>query len=325
MKNFAFLGINIESGQVHRGLRDSANYARNFFRKKYQFQDLGNIVESVNYKPIHWLKNLSSEQIAPYIEARQRIQNSLKEQNFHLNWGGDHSVGLSTVSAFKQVYPDGVVVWIDAHADLNIPESSATGNLHGMPLSFLLGLNSKNYFKEIEDVLRPQDIIYIGLRSLDFFEQEVIRSLGISHFDMDYIRRNGILKVLELVGKKIGGRPIHVSFDIDSIDPSLAPATGVPVSGGLNLDEMESIAYFFAAQKNLKSLDVVEFNPILGSAAEIEKTFQLAHDFVRPFIKKYEKKNSVDLDLQGINDIGLKSRGLSVRGIAFNHLAIFTD
>jgi arginase len=325
MKNFSFLGINIESGQGHKGLRDSANYARDFFEKKYQFQDLGNIVESVNYKPIHWLKNLSSEQTAPYTEAHQRIQNALIEENFHLNWGGDHSVGLSTVSAFKQVYPDGVVVWIDAHADLNIPESSVTGNLHGMPISFLLGLNNKNFCKEIEDVLRPQDIIYIGLRSLDFFEEEVIGSLGISHFDMGYIRRNGILKVLELVGKKIGGKPIHVSFDIDSVDPSLAPATGVPVSGGLNWDEMESIAYFFAAQKNLKSLDVVEFNPTLGSPADIEKTFQVAHGFVSPFIKKYEKKKTEVLDLQCIDDIGFQGRGLGVRRIPFNDLAIFTD
>ena len=220
------------------------------------------------------------------------VEKALEKFPLVINWGGDHSIALSTVSAFGSTYKDGYVIWIDAHADLNLPEVSLTGNLHGMPMSYVLGLNPNH-----KQTLRPEQLIYVGLRALDAFEVETIRRLGIQSFDMEYIRNHGISQVLKEILQIVGQQPVHVSFDVDSIDPSVAPSTGVREEDGLTQQEVNHLGYTLAQRTKIKSVDVVEVNPNIGSSGEVMSTywaaFQFLQNFIMPFQRgKYDRDNS---------------------------------
>jgi arginase len=147
------------------------------------------------------------------------------------------------------------LVWIDAHADINSPQSSATGNVHGMPLWFAL---EKGY-------AQAERTVQIGLRDVDPGEKRMLRELGVKAFTMSDIDKHGMMRVMEetraLVGA--GGRSIHVSFDMDGIDPSEAPGTGTPVRGGLSFREAHLIMEMLHESGQLGSIEMVEINPIL--------------------------------------------------------------
>lgn len=301
METISFLGIAVESGQDQKGLRQSAIEARKHFPVGMSYLDLGDVLDSQDNQKIHWLRQLREDRAHVYEKAQEKIVDQLKQNHLHINWGGDHSIGLSTVSAFKKVHPDGVVLWIDAHADLNIPESSMTGNLHGMPLSFLLGLNAKSFSSQIKECLKPRDLIYLGLRSVDFFESEAMERLGIHSFDMSFIRQNGILKTLDEIQALIKGRPLHLSFDIDSLDPRYAPSTGIQVKGGLSPVDLRCLASYFACSGNTKSIDIVEINPCLGTDEDVQQTYDLAFDFLNPFFLARKSKLNLSKSVKDLS------------------------
>jgi arginase len=130
------------------------------------------------------------------------------------------------------------VIWVDAHADINTPSTTTSGNIHGMPVSFLLGLEPHELFSFLPHappLLRPDRIAYIGLRDVDAGEKRILRQHGIKAFSMHDIDKHGIGKVLELALDAVNPkreRPIHLSFDVDAFDPSVAPSTGTPVRPG---------------------------------------------------------------------------------------------
>ena len=196
--------------------------------------------------------------------------------------GGDHSIAIATVGAFVRNHLDGYVIWIDAHADLNLPSFSLTGNLHGMPMSILLNLNnvSSYNFKWLEQYLSPEKLIYIGLRDLDPFEEDIIQKLKIKNFTRRSIRKIGIENVINEICQIVNDSPVHISFDIDSVDPRVAPSTGVPVNDGLSLDELHLLAVRFS-EFNLQSVDMVELNPSLGTQLQVDQTFITAMNFLK--------------------------------------------
>ena len=148
-------------------------------------------------------------------------------------------------------------MWIDAHADINSPESSHSGNVHGMPLWFAL----KNGFAIAERTVQ------IGLRDVDASEKRALRESGVKAFSMTDVDKLGMVNVMEqaraIAGA--GGRPIHVSFDMDGIDPSEAPGTGTPVKGGLSYREAHLVMEMLADSGQLGSIEMVEINPILDN------------------------------------------------------------
>jgi len=135
---------------------------------------------------------------------------------------------MATVSGIKAKYPDACVVWVDAHADINTPATSDSGNIHGMPISFLLGLPGTDvapFSDWIKPCLKPSDIVYIGLRDLDGEEKKILRDLGIKCFTMHEVDRLGVGEVVKKALKHVnpnGDRPVHLSFDVDACDPSVA-------------------------------------------------------------------------------------------------------
>lgn len=203
--------------------------------------------------------------------------------------GGDHSLALGSVSGHARQCPHLGVIWVDAHADINTPLTTQSGNLHGQPLSFLLReLQDKvpqlPGFSWLKPCLSASDIVYIGLRDVDPAEYYILKNYDIQYFSMRDVDRLGIQKVMERTFEQLMGRrqrPIHLSFDIDAFDPSLAPATGTPVLGGLTYREGMYIAEEIHNTGMLSAVDMVEVNPLLGaSQEEVNATASLAVDVI---------------------------------------------
>jgi arginase len=185
--------------------------------------------------------------------------------------GGDHSLGAGSVAATadflrKDDKPLGLL-WVDAHGDMNTPASSDSGNVHGMPLAAILGPEPAELSRigGFSPKVRPEHTVLIGIRNLDDREKEIVRAARVHVFTMKDIDRNGIASVVEqaiaIAGKGTGG--IHVSFDLDVCDPTIAPGVGTPVKGGLDYREAHMVMEIVADSGLLLALDLVEVNPIL--------------------------------------------------------------
>ena len=158
------------------------------------------------------------------------------------------------------------VLWIDAHADLNTPETSPSGNIHGMPMAHLLGFGDERLTGIWGGgaLLEPHDVVFLGLRSLDPAERELIGARGIAAFTMKEIDQRGMAAVAQEAIQRLAAAPrIHVSFDADALDPNLAPGVGTPVPGGLSYREAHLLMELLADSGRVTSLDLVEVNPIL--------------------------------------------------------------
>ncbi|XP_067943640.1 arginase, hepatic-like [Watersipora subatra] len=202
--------------------------------------------------------------------------------------GGDHSIALGTVHGHCQVHPNACVIWIDAHADLNTPKTSPSGNVHGMPLSFILReleddvQQVKETYEEwswLKPCLRAKDITFIGLRDVDAGEQALLKKLGIKYFSMYEIDKYGIAACVANAIKHVNpnmDRPIHLSYDVDALDPSCALSTGTPVVGGLTLREGFFIAEEIAATNLMSVMDMVEVNPKLADSIQSDMTANTA-------------------------------------------------
>ncbi|GAA5920025.1 hypothetical protein JCM6882_001709 [Rhodosporidiobolus microsporus] len=217
-----------------------------------------------------------------------RIHSHALKGEFVVSLGGDHSLAMGTVSGVFRAYPDAALIYVDAHADVNSPLTTQSGNLHGCPLSFLLGLpgTSKEElpeFRWVDPVLRPDRLVYIGLRDLDESEKRIIKHYNIKAFTMRDVDRYGISKVVDLALDHVGReRPLHVSFDIDSLDPAVAPSTGVPVEGGLSFREGHYIVGTLAETGNLVALDVMEINPTISvNEGDTERTLRTGRSIIR--------------------------------------------
>ncbi|HZI81719.1 MAG TPA: arginase [Vicinamibacterales bacterium] len=185
--------------------------------------------------------------------------------------GGDHSVAAGSVAASADAVrartgkPLGVL-WVDAHGDMNTPDTSESGNVHGMPLAALLGRPPAELASiGTSPSLRPEHTVLVGIRNLDDREKDQIRAAGVHVFTMKDVDRDGIARVAEraiaLASEGTGG--LHVSFDLDVCDPSVAPGVGTPVRGGLDYREAHMLMELVADSQRLVALDLVEVNPTL--------------------------------------------------------------
>ena len=210
-----------------------------------------------------------------------QVYEHAREGRFVLTLGGDHSIAIGTISGTAKAMRERLgreigVIWVDAHADINTPETSDSGNIHGMPLAFLTGLVSDKPdapfgWLQAEHKLSPIKLVYIGLRDVDRGEKKILRDNSIKAFSMHDIDRHGIGKVMDMALGWIGhDTPIHLSFDVDALDPMWAPSTGTPVRGGLTLREGDFIAECVHETGSLVALDLVEVNPSLESQGAAE-------------------------------------------------------
>jgi len=196
---------------------------------------------------------------------------TLDEGALPLVLGGDHSIAAGSVAASaahaRRVGRPLSLLWVDAHGDMNTPESSLSGNVHGMPVAALLG----NEPRELAGIggfcpkIGPERTILIGIRNLDDRERDALQRSGVRVFTMKDIDRLGIAAVAEqaLAIAGAGDAHLHVSFDVDACDPSVAPGVGTPVKGGLDYREAHTLMEMVAESGRLAALDLVEVNPIL--------------------------------------------------------------
>ena len=195
----------------------------------------------------------------------------LEKDAFPLVLGGDHSLAAGSVAATADfLRRDGRslgLIWVDAHADMNTPATSGSGNVHGMPLAALLGPEPSELSRigGFSPKVLAQHTVLIGIRNLDEREKQIVRDSGVHVFTMKDIDRSGIAVVaeqaLQIAGTGTGG--VHVSFDLDVCDPAIAPGVGTPVKGGLDYREAHMVMEIVADSGLLRALDLVEVNPIL--------------------------------------------------------------
>jgi arginase len=201
----------------------------------------------------------------------QRVKEAMDAGDFPLVLGGDHSIAMGTVAGtaahFREKDQTIGLIWFDAHGDMNVPESSPSGNIHGMPLAHVLGKGDED-LKNIlgfSPKVKSENVALIGVRAIDAHERKIIRESGIHAFTMREIDEHGMADVarraLEIVNDGTAG--FHVSFDVDGCDPTVMPGSGTLVPGGVSFREAHLMMEYIADDRRLRSLEVVELNPFL--------------------------------------------------------------
>jgi arginase len=281
----SLIGVPMDLGQSRRGVDmgpSALRYAGAIERLqnlKYEIHDLGDIainrpdtIKNDGSK----LKNLE-QVIAANETLAKMVDEEIQKDRFPLILGGDHSIAIGSLAGISKHYKNLGVIWYDAHGDLNTSETSPSGNIHGMPLAASLGLGHERLTKlyDYAPKVKPENIVIIGARSLDPGERELIREKGIKVYTMHEIDRMGMSHVMEetIQYLKENTDAVHLSMDLDGLDPTEAPGVGTPVLGGMTYRESHLAMEMLADSDLITSLEVVEVNPILD---EKNKTATLA-------------------------------------------------
>jgi arginase len=189
-----------------------------------------------------------------------------------LTLGGDHSIAMGTLGGMAKARGAGAVLWIDAHGDLNTPQTSPSGNVHGMPLAAALGVAGPKFETGAYPTPSVERAALVGVRSLDDGERELVKELDVKVFTMSDLDKLGVERVLgEALTFLSGSRFVHVSLDLDAVDPETAPGVGTPVRGGLSYREAHFALELVSESGLMDSLDVVEVNPIVDRENETGK------------------------------------------------------
>ncbi|KAF9227731.1 Ureohydrolase [Gyrodon lividus] len=250
------------------------------FDGHHQFEE----IQAASDPPIGKLKN--PRLVSRVCESVAKVVGGhAKNGQLPVTLGGDHSLAMGTISGTLNSYPEACVIWVDAHADINTSETTGSGNIHGMPVSFLLGLGEEiSEYSWVKPALKPERLVYIGLRDVDAGEKRILKENNIKAFSMHEVDRYGIGKVVEMALDHVNPNrdlPIHLSFDVDALDPSVAPSTGTPVRGGLTFREGHYICEAIHETGLLVALDLMEVNPSLADPESVRQTVAVGCSLVR--------------------------------------------
>ncbi|MGM0873198.1 MAG: arginase [Bacillota bacterium] len=277
MKNhISIIGVPMDLGQSRRGVDmgpSAIRYAgvvERLEKLDYEIHDKGDIEigrpgknEEVSDGNLKYLKAVSkaSDKLA------SAVNEVVESGSFPLVFGGDHSIAIGTLAGISKHYKNLGVIWYDAHGDLNTGETSPSGNIHGMPLAVSLGIGhpALTNIADYSPKVKPENIVIIGARSLDGGERELIRENGIKVYTMHEIDRLGMTKVMEEAVEYLKSKTdgVHLSLDLDGLDPSDAPGVGTPVLGGISYRESHLAMEILEESKIITSAEFVEINPIL--------------------------------------------------------------
>ena len=287
------IGVPMDLGQSLRGVDVGpsalryAGLAERLKRLGHHVEDQGNIEVAVRTTMDAGVKGTA---FIPAIRATceqiyEAAQQAVADGCLPLFMGGDHSIAMGTIGGATHHGPTGVL-WIDAHADYNTPETSPSGNVHGMPLAVLRGLGPS----ELVDMgrpgpkLEPEDVMLIALRDIDALESKMLRDSRMGLYTMREIDERGLAVVAREALRRLRHHDrLHISFDVDCLDPMFAPGVGTPVTGGLSNREAHLLMELIAEDGRIGSVDVVEINPILDDK---NRTAQLAADLVASLLGK---------------------------------------
>ncbi|MCG8564711.1 MAG: arginase [Desulfobacterales bacterium] len=283
-KRISIIGIPMDFGQLLRGV-DMGPAAVRYTGLVSRLRALGHTVVDRGDVPIP-LREADTQPPAEdkYLGEITQIcsdicamgRSAVDQGDFPLFIGGDHSVAVGTVSAVASPDEATGLIWVDAHGDFNTPSTSPTGNIHGMPLAALIGEGHPQLvnvgFEGAK--IKPENVIMIGQRDLDLEERKRIKASGITVFTMREIDEQGISAVAsKALMQLVRCKKIHLTVDMDALDPEEAPGVGTPVPGGITYREAHLLMEILADSGKITSMDLVEINPILDVG---NKTAELA-------------------------------------------------
>jgi arginase len=289
----SIIGAPLDLGQDRRGVDMGpsalrvANLNKRLTSIGYEVEDLGNVpVEQVESLP----EGPARAKYLPQIAATCRklaaqVEKTLENGRTPVVLGGDHSIAIGTVAGVANCYRQRRqkigLLWIDAHPDMNTPETSPSGNVHGMPLACCVGMGPR----ELTELLGPAPMVdparvaVVGLRDVDVLEKPHVRESGVKAFTMRHIDERGLRAVMEdalrIVSEETAG--FHLSFDMDFVDPSDAPGVGTPVRGGATYREAHLAMEMICDCNEMISMEVVEVNPVID---EVNRTADLAVELI---------------------------------------------
>ncbi len=275
--NISIIGVSIDLGAGTPGVSlgpSAIRYAgveKKLTKIGYNVNDEGDILANRPISPLTDGVKLRflDEVTRVNTELCNTVSRVMDEGRFPLVLGGDHSIAIGTIAGVSQHKKNLGVIWFDAHGDINTEETSPTGNIHGMPVAVGLGLGHEmlTSIGGPDKKLKADNFVYIGCRDLDAGERKVLKELGITVFTMHEVDRYGmpsiIDKAIEIAGEGTDG--IHVSFDLDSLDPSEVQGTGTRVPGGLTYREGNFALEMIALSGKLVSAEFVEVNPLIDN------------------------------------------------------------
>ncbi|WP_078382519.1 arginase [Sutcliffiella halmapala] len=274
-KDISIIGVPMDLGQTRRGVDMGPSAIRyagvvdRLEKLQHTIEDLGDIEIGSRERTTSNESNLKN--LKAVAEASEtlaaKVDGVVTQGKFPLVLGGDHSIAIGTIAGLAKHYPNMGVIWYDAHGDLNTGETSPSGNIHGMPLAVSLGLGNPTLtgIGGYETKIKPENIVIIGARSLDEGEKVLIKEKGIKVFTMHEIDRMGMTAVMEEAIAYLKERTdgVHLSLDLDGLDPHDAPGVGTPVLGGISYRESHLAMEMLEEANILTSAEFVEVNPIL--------------------------------------------------------------
>ena len=249
------------------------------------FEDLGNVPvpRPERRQPRNEKARFLTEIAHCCARVRRQVERALDEGSMPLIVGGDHSIAAGSIAGVSSWYHKRKekigLIWVDAHGDMNTPETTESGNIHGMPLAAALGYGAPELtgLGDLSPMASPENTVLVGVHSIDDGEREMIHKSGIKAFAMRDIDKHGIHAVMEeaIAIATRGTAGFHLSFDIDGCDPVAAPGVGTPVDGGLTTREAHIIMEDSALSQAMVALDLTEINPIFDTC---NKTAELARE-----------------------------------------------
>lgn len=273
------------------------NNLLDIFNKSHEVCDMGevhvkNVSSNDKYAANAKMKYLD-EVVRSNIGLADKVYDSLKNSYLPITIGGDHALAIGSIAGSSKFFKEDLaVVWVDAHGDINTPETSPSGNIHGMPLASSMGIGYESltnlYFPGQK--VKPENVFLLGCRDLDLGELELIKEYNLNVWTMKDIKTKGINTVLkELVEalNKNNVKNIHFSFDIDSLDPTYVPGTGTPVEDGLSFSEGKEVIKTIINTSLVRSMDFVEFNHVLD---DNKKTLETCLELLKVISKSFEGK-----------------------------------
>jgi arginase len=289
----AILGVPLDLGAGRRGVDMGPSALRvaglntRVEGLGYKVEDLGNVaVEQAESSKLgtpnaRYLKTIA----ATCKELAARVEKAATQGKFPLVLGGDHSLAVGTVNGMAaRMAARGHklgVIWMDAHSDMNTPETSPSGNVHGMPLAALIGRGAREltHLRGRSPVVEPRNVVLVGIRDVDGSEKALVHSSGVRAFTMRDIDERGMRAVMTdaIMFASQGTAGIHLSLDMDGIDPAEAPGVGTPVRGGISYREAHLAMEMLCDARLLGSMEVVEVNPVLDTA---NRTAHLAVELI---------------------------------------------
>ena len=295
-KDIGIVGSQMDLGAVRKGvdmgplaIRHSGLVGR-IREMGYEVKDYGDILPMVatsegDNKKLRYEKEVN--------EANERLYKQVvkihEDGAFPLILGGDHSIAAASVSATAQHYGDIGVIWVDAHGDFNDDKITPTGNIHGMPLSAVCGCGPDSIVKFADRRVDPKKIAIVGARDLDPLETKKLKEKGVNVFSISDIHNFGISKIMEeaIEVAGTGTKGIHLSFDMDALDPGNAPGVGTPVMNGMTNREGFIVCEILSDTDRLLAIDMVETNPLLDTR---NATGTLAAELILTCIGKTDYK-----------------------------------